>query len=83
MHLLIPFANSQSPDCQAALQGLKLPNLDKLLRKLPLAHTDAADESTLSPPHERALAACLGHRAERADAGGHRTRRDAARRVAQ
>ena len=60
MHLLIPFANSGSPQCQAALQSLKLPNLDKLLRKLPLAHTDAADDATLSPPHERALAAALG-----------------------
>ena len=60
MHLLIPFANSRSPDCQAALQSLKLPNLDKLLRKLTLAHTDAADDTTLSPPHERALATALG-----------------------
>ena len=60
MHLLIPFANSNSPDCQAALKGLALPNLGKLLRKLPLAHTDAADETTLSPPHERTLAAAVG-----------------------
>ncbi len=60
MHLLIPFANSQSPDCQAALKNLKLPHLDKLLRKLPLTHTDTADENTLSPPHERALAAAFG-----------------------
>jgi hypothetical protein len=60
MHLLIPFANSTTPDCQAALKSLKLPNLSKLLRKLPLAHTDAADETTLSPPHERALAAAWG-----------------------
>ena len=60
MHLLIPFANSGSPQCQAALQSLKLPNLDKLLRMLPLAHTDAADDATLSPPHERALAAAFG-----------------------
>ncbi len=60
MHLLIPFANSHSPDCQAALKTLKLPNLGKLLRKLPLAHTDSADDTTLSPPHERALAAVCG-----------------------
>lgn len=60
MHLLIPFANSQSPDCQAALQSLKLPNLDRLLRKLPLSLTDTADENTLSPPHERALATAFG-----------------------
>ena len=60
MHLLIPFANSRSPQCQAALQSLKLPNLDKLLRQLTLAHTDAADVTTLSPPHERALASAFG-----------------------
>ena len=60
MHLLIPFANSTSPDCQAALKSLALPNLGKLLRKLKLAHTDAADETTLSPPHERVLAAVFG-----------------------
>ena len=60
MHLLLPFANSQSPDCQAALKSLALPNLDKLLRKLPIAHKDAALETTLSPPHERALAAACG-----------------------
>ena len=60
MHLLIPFANSASPYAQAALKSLALPNLSKLLRKLPLAHTDAADDTTLSPPHERALAAAVG-----------------------
>ena len=60
MHLLIPFANSHSTDCQAALKTLKLPNLGKLLRKLPLVYTDAADDSTLSPPHERALAGLHG-----------------------
>jgi hypothetical protein len=57
MHLLIPFANSHSPGALAALSNLKLPHLDKLLRKLPLALTDAADDTALSPPHERALAA--------------------------
>ena len=60
MHLLIPFASSLSPECQQTLATLKLPNLDKLLRRLPLAHTDVADETTLSPPHERALAAAYG-----------------------
>jgi hypothetical protein len=60
MHLLIPFANCNAPECQQALAALKLPNLDKLLRRLPLTHTDAADETTLSPPHERALAAAFG-----------------------
>ncbi len=60
MHLLIPFANCNAPECQQALATLKLPNLDKLLRKLPLVHTDAADETTLSPPCERALATAYG-----------------------
>ena len=60
MHLLIPFAASHSPGCRQALTTLKLPNLDKLLRKLPLADTDTGDENTLSPPHERALAAAHG-----------------------
>ena len=60
MHLLIPFASSLSPECQHTLATLNLPNLDTLLRRLPLAHTDAADETTLSPPHERALATAYG-----------------------
>ena len=60
MHLLIPFANCNSAECQHLRATLELPNLDKLLHKLPLAHTDAADETTLSPPHERALAAAYG-----------------------
>ena len=60
MHLLIPFANCTAVECQQALATLKLPNLERLLRQLPLAHTDTADESTLSPPHERALAAAYG-----------------------
>ena len=60
MHLLIPFANSTSPYAEAALKSLKLPNLGKLLRKLPLAYTDVADQATLSPPHERALAGLHG-----------------------
>jgi hypothetical protein len=60
MHLLIPFANCNAPECQHVLATLKLPNLDRLLRQLHLAHTDNADEHTLSPPHERALAAAYG-----------------------
>ena len=60
MHLLIPFANCTAVECHQALATLKLPNLERLLRQLPLAHTDTANESTLSPPHERALAAAYG-----------------------
>lgn len=59
-HLLIPFAGRGSPACRAALSSLRLPNLDALLARLTLAQTDTQDESTRSPPHERALAQALG-----------------------
>jgi len=59
-HLLIPFAGRGTPGCRAALATLKLPNLERLLARLTPAGDDAQDESTLSPPHERALAAALG-----------------------
>ncbi|QSI29225.1 hypothetical protein GNX71_06395 [Variovorax sp. RKNM96] len=59
-HLLIPFAGRGSPACRAALPALKLPNLESLLSRLALADTDSQDESTRSPPHERALAKALG-----------------------
>ncbi len=60
MHLLLPYANCDEPECQQALATLKLPTLEKLLRLLPLAHTDTADGTSLSPPHERALATAYG-----------------------
>lgn len=59
-HLLITFAGRGSPACRAALPTLKLPNLESLLSRLSLADTDTQDESTRSPPHERALAKALG-----------------------
>lgn len=59
-HLLIPFAGRGSPACRAALSTLRLPNLEALLARLTLADTDTEDESTRSPPHERALARALG-----------------------
>jgi hypothetical protein len=59
-HLLIPFAGRGSPACRAALPTLRLPNLETLLQRLTLADTDTQDESTRSPPHERALAQALG-----------------------
>ncbi|RSZ45752.1 MULTISPECIES: hypothetical protein [unclassified Variovorax] len=58
--LLIPFAGRGSPSCRAALTTLRLPNLESLLARLTLADTDTQDESTRSPPHERALAQALG-----------------------
>ncbi|AGU48384.1 hypothetical protein VAPA_1c12690 [Variovorax paradoxus B4] len=59
-HLLIPFAGRGSPACRAALPTLRLPNLEALLSRLSLAEADTQDESTRSPPHERALARALG-----------------------
>jgi hypothetical protein len=59
-HLLIPFAGRSSPACRAALPALRLPNLEALLSRLSLADADTQDESTRSPPHERALARALG-----------------------
>lgn len=59
MHLLIPFAFCSSEGCRQALTPLKLPNLEKLLRRLAPQPMDSGDESSLSPPHERALARAL------------------------
>lgn len=60
MHLLIPFAFCSSEACQQVLPALKLPNLEKLLRRLTPEPMDAGEASSLSPPHERALARILG-----------------------
>jgi hypothetical protein len=60
MHLLIPHAASHSEGCQAALATLQLPHLQKLLSRLSPQPLDAGDELSWSPPHERALARCLG-----------------------
>ena len=60
MHLLIPFAFGSSEGCRQALTPLKLPNLDKLLRRLTPQPLDNGTDDSLSPPHERALARALG-----------------------
>ena len=59
-HLLIPFAGRGSPACREALAGLRLPRIEALLSRLTLADEDLQDDTTLSPPHERALARALG-----------------------
>jgi hypothetical protein len=56
MHLLIPFASARSAEVVQRLPGLSLPNLARLLARLRAGRRDEADEYTLSPPHERALA---------------------------
>jgi hypothetical protein len=59
-HLLIPFAFATGEGCRQALSQLVLPQLEKLLARLVLTHTDTGDESALSMPHERALARQYG-----------------------
>ena len=56
--LLIPYAASTAEGCQQALQGLALPHLDRLLARLSphTAQTDTGEETSFTPPHERALA---------------------------
>ncbi|MDR7095052.1 phosphoglycerate mutase [Hydrogenophaga laconesensis] len=59
-HLLVPFASASDPACRAALPGLVLPQLTALLGELIPVYTDAGDDHSLSPPHERALAQAIG-----------------------
>src|SRR3954462_129394 len=56
VHLLIPFAVSNSPACAAALRELPLPHLEHLLARLAPELPQLGDEHTLSMPHERVLA---------------------------
>jgi hypothetical protein len=63
MHLMVPFASSVSAAAGQALSTLELPMLDRVLRRMDATHTDTGDEYTLSPPHERALAAAWGWQA--------------------
>lgn len=64
MHLLIPFASSLSDACAAVLADLPLPNLARLLVVLTASTRDDGDEYSLSPPHERAVAAAHGWAAQ-------------------
>lgn len=60
MQLLIPFASGLSDAASQVLRDLALPNLARLLTRLTPTQRDEADACTLSPPHERALAAAAG-----------------------
>lgn len=64
MHLLIPFAAPLSDGGRHALSTLDLPralpNLAGLLATAGAPRLDTADETSLSPPHERILAQALG-----------------------
>jgi hypothetical protein len=60
MHLVIPFASALAEEVRRVLPTLVLPNLARLLARLEPAARDEADAWTLTPPHERALAAAWG-----------------------
>lgn len=64
MHLLIPHAGALSPACAHTLSHLALPNLSALLGRLEAGPAEGGDEYSLTPPHERALAAALGLQGE-------------------
>jgi hypothetical protein len=60
MHVLIPFASSHSEAAAHVLHDLALPTLGQLLQSLAPAQRLEGTESTLSAPHERALAVAWG-----------------------
>jgi hypothetical protein len=60
MHVLIPFASGHSEVASHVLRDLALPSLERLLRRLKPGQRWPGDETTLSTPHERALAAAWG-----------------------
>jgi len=60
MHLLIPFASTLSEGCRHTLHDLQLPNLSRLLACLSAGAPVGGDETSLTPPHERALGSALG-----------------------
>ena len=60
MHLVIPFASALAEEVRRVLPTLALPNLARLLARLEAGARDEADAWTLTPPHERALAAAWG-----------------------
>lgn len=64
MHLLIPYAGLPAPAGEAAPAVPALPHLRELLPWLAESARDAGEADTLSPPHERALAAALGLRGD-------------------
>jgi hypothetical protein len=59
-HLLLPWAAATPQSQPHALQGLQLPQLERLLKRLSPLPADVQDEESFSPPHERALGRALG-----------------------
>lgn len=65
VHLIVPFASPWSAAGREALSRLATPALDALLAGWHEVERDEADESSLCPPHERALARALGWRVDK------------------
>jgi hypothetical protein len=60
MHLVVPYAAAASEAGAAALHGLRLPQLERLVARLVPTSETVTGEDSLSPPHEHVLAACRG-----------------------
>ena len=60
MHTLIPFAAAAGPQCQQALDRLKLPHLEKLLQRLRPQPLQDGKTHSLTPLHERIAAQSAG-----------------------
>jgi len=57
---MVPYAAAASEAGAAALHGLRLPQLERLLARLVPTAATATGEDSLNPPHEHVLAACRG-----------------------
>ena len=60
MHLIVPFAGVLSEAGRHTAQSLALPSLERLLARAHAAALEGGDETSLSAPHEMALARALG-----------------------
>lgn len=60
MHLVVPYAAAASQAGAAALHGLRLPHLERLLSRLTPRATNVVEAPALNLPHEHVLAACRG-----------------------
>ena len=60
MQVIIPYAGTQSLHSDKQVSDIHLPNLNRLLARMYLSHSDTGSAESYSPPHERALARLHG-----------------------
>lgn len=60
MHLVVPYAAPAAETGAQALQGLRLPQLERLLAQLQRGTALCTEPTSLNLPHEHLLAACRG-----------------------